>query len=300
MTGSSGVTGVPPVTSSGPSGGTGVPPVTGPLIVVKVGGDVLLDEKQRLGLAQNVRDLVDDGARVVVIHGGGPQVTALQDKVGLKANKIGGRRVTSREDLVAVVQAICGEVNVGLVSTLVSRGVKAFGTHGASAGLVRARKREPMQVEGHGVVDYGEVGDVVEIDVALLHVLVQARTVPVIATLGADESGRVFNINADTTAVALARALQADALLLVTAIGGVRVKLDDPSTRIATITPTTARALISDGTISEGMIPKVEEAVSIVSQGVGLVAILGAQDAGAFRSVLKGDGALGTRFVNAT
>jgi acetylglutamate kinase len=280
-----------------PTGGTGVPPVTGPLVVVKVGGDVLLDERQRLGLAQNVRDLVDDGARVVVIHGGGPQVTALQDKVGLKANKIAGRRVTTREDLVAVVQAICGEVNVGVVSTLLSRGVKAFGTHGASAGIVTARKREPVQVEGHGVVDYGEVGDVVHIDVALLHVLLQAGAVPVIATLGADESGRVFNINADTTAVALARALQADALLLVTAVGGVRAKLDDPSTRIATITPTTARALIRDGTINEGMIPKVEEAVSIVSQSVGLVAILGAQDAGAFRSVLKGDGAQGTRFI---
>lgn len=269
----------------------------GPLVVVKVGGDVLLDERQRIGLAQNVRDLVDDGARVVVIHGGGPQVTALQDKVGLKANKIAGRRVTTREDLVAVVQAICGEVNVGVVSTLSSRGVRAFGTHGASAGLVRARKREPVKVEGHGVVDYGEVGDVLKIDVAMLHVLLDAGAVPVIATLGADESGRVFNINADTTAVALARALKADALLLVTAIGGVRAKVDDPSTRIPTITPTSARALMHDGTISEGMIPKVEEAVSIVSQGVGLVAILGAQDDGAFRSVLKGDGAQGTRFI---
>jgi acetylglutamate kinase len=285
------------MTSTHAAGGTGVPPVTGPLVVVKVGGDVLLDEAQRNGLAQNVRDLVDDGARVVVIHGGGPQVTALQDKVGLKANKIAGRRVTTREDLVAVVQAICGEVNVGVVSTLSSRGVKAFGTHGASAGLVRAKKREPMNVEGHGVVDYGEVGDVMKIDTALLHVLLDAGAVPVIATLGADESGRVFNINADTTAVALARALKADALLLVTAVGGVRAKLDDPSTRIPTITPATARALIHNGTISEGMIPKVEEAVSIVYKGVGLVAILGAQDLGAFRSALKGDGALGTRFV---
>lgn len=280
-------------------GGTGVSPVTGsaPLVVVKVGGDVLLENAQRNGLAQNVRDLVDDGARVVIIHGGGPQVTALQDKVGLKANKIAGRRVTSREDLVVVVQAICGEVNVGLVSALLSRGVKAFGTHGASAGLVQAHKRPPVNVDGHGVVDYGEVGDVKRIDTSLLHVLIGAGVVPVIGTLGADEHGRVFNINADTTAVALARALAADALLLVTAIGGVRTNVDDASTRIATITPATSKALMQDGTISGGMIPKVEEALSILDEGVGLVAILGAQDDGAFRSVLKGDGARGTRFV---
>jgi acetylglutamate kinase len=269
-----------------------------PLVVIKVGGDVLLDEAQRTGLGGNVRDLVDDGARVVVIHGGGPQVTALQDRVGLKANKIAGRRVTGRDDLVVVIQAICGEVNVGVVTTLLSRGVRALGTHGA--GIVTAHKRPPVAVAGHeGLVDYGEVGDVTRIDAALLLTLVSAGVVPVIGTLGADENGRVFNINADTTAVALARALQADALLLVTAIGGVRAKLEDAATRIATITPTSARALMGDGTIAGGMIPKVEEALSILDEGVGLVAILGAQDAGAFRSVLKGDGAQGTRFVRA-
>lgn len=270
------------------------------LVVVKVGGDVLLDEAQRNGLGQNVRDLVDDGARVVVIHGGGPQVTALQERVGLQANKIAGRRVTTPADLVVVEQAICGEVNVGVVATLMSKGVRAVGTHGA--GIVFARKRPPMAVAGHdGPVDYGEVGDVTRIDAALLmHLLALAGgVVPVIGTLGADERGRIFNINADTTAVALARALGAHALLLVTAIGGVRAKVDDPATRIATITPDSARTLMADGTISGGMIPKVEEALGILDEGVGLVAILGAQDAGAFRSALKGDGARGTRFVKA-
>lgn len=268
------------------------------LVVVKVGGDVLLDEAQRTGLGRNVKELVDTGARVVIIHGGGPQVTALQDRVGLKANKIAGRRVTGREDLTVVVQAICGEVNVGLVSTLTAAGVRAFGTHGAS-GIVVAQKRPPVEVKGHGVVDYGEVGDVTRIDAQVLHALLAAGVVPVMGTLGADERGRVFNINADTTAVSLAKALGADALLLVTAIGGVRKVLEDPASRIASITPASAKQLIADGAIRDGMIPKVEEALSILDEGVGLVAILGAQDDGAFKSALVGDGARGTRFVKA-
>lgn len=273
----------------------------GPLVVVKVGGDVLLDEAQRTGLGRNIADLVADGARVVVLHGGGPQVTALQEKLGLVARKIAGRRVTTKEDLTVVVQAICGEVNVGLVATLLQAGVRAFGTHGASAGLVLARKRPPMKIEGPEnpggeLVDYGEVGDVERIDAELLRGLLGLGVVPVVGTLGVSAEGRVFNINADTTAVQVARALGADLLLLVTAVGGVFKDLKDPSTRIATLTPVSGKALIADGTISGGMIPKVEEALSILDEGVGAVAILGAQHPGAFRSALRGDGARGTRF----
>ncbi|MDP2343457.1 MAG: acetylglutamate kinase [Deltaproteobacteria bacterium] len=273
----------------------GSPP--GKLVVVKVGGDVLLDERQRAGLGKNVRDLVDDGCQVVVLHGGGPQVTALQERVGLKANKIAGRRVTTKEDLVVVVQAICGEVNVGLCAALIGAGVRAFGCHGASGRLVTATKRPPMQVAGlPDPVDYGEVGDVVGVDAALLRSLLALSVVPVVGTLGVDDGGRIFNINADTTAVQIAKALGADLLLLVTAVGGVFQKLDDPSTRIASLTPARGKALIADGTIAGGMIPKVEEALSILDEGVGAVAIMGAQDAGAFRSALSGDGARGTRF----
>jgi acetylglutamate kinase len=263
-------------------------------VVVKVGGDVLLDEAQRSGLGANVRELVDSDAQVIILHGGGPQVSALQEKVGLTANKIAGRRVTTPADLVVVEQAICGEVNVGLVATLIGAGVRALGTHGAS--FIRARKRAPVEVSGHGVVDYGEVGDVESIDVELVRGLCALGVVPVIGTLGADATGRIFNINADTTAARLARALQADVLLLVTAVGGVFRDLRDPSTRIGLLTPDSARALMKDGTITGGMIPKVEEALSILDEGVGAVAILGAQDRGAFRSALTGDGARGTRF----
>ena len=269
-----------------------------PLVVVKVGGDVLQDDAQRAGLGPNVRGLVDAGARVVVLHGGGPQVTALQERLGLVARKVAGRRVTSPADLAVVVQAICGEVNVGLVSTLLAAGVRAFGCHGASGAMVLAHKREPMRVPGvDEPVDYGEVGDVARVDDAGLRALTDAGFVPVVATLGVDEGGRVFNINADTTAVAVAQALAADVLLLVTAVGGVFHDVKNPSTRIPTLTRASARALIDAGAITGGMIPKVEEALSILDDGVGAVAVLGAQDAGAFVSALTGDGARGTRFA---
>lgn len=269
-----------------------------PLIVVKVGGDVLLDAAQREGLGKNVRALVDQGCTVCVVHGGGPQVTRLQEKHGLEAKKIAGRRVTSKEDLVVVAQAICGEVNVGLVSALLGAGVPAFGTHGASCGLILAEKRKPQKVKGEkGLVDYGEVGDVLEIDTEILEGLFDMGLVPVVATLGVDGAGRIFNINADTTAVQVAKALHASLLLLVTAVGGVFGDLKDPTSRVATLTKKSAAKLIKDGVIQDGMIPKVEEALSILDEGVGAVAILGAQHEGSFLSALVGDGTLGTRFV---
>ena len=265
--------------------------------VVKVGGDVLEDAEEREGLAFNVRDLIDDGFRVVLLHGGGPQVNRLQEKVGLKPNKVGGRRITGADDLLVVEQAICGEVNVGLVSTLLGAGINAFGCHGASGRLVSAKKRPPRVVSGAGPepIDFGEVGDVDKINHELLEGLLALGLIPVIATLGVDESGRVFNINADTTVVAIAKALKPDLLLLVTKVGGIFKDLDDPQSRIADVNAEQARALIADGTIQGGMIPKVEEAMSVLDAGVGAIAIAGAAQLGAFRAVANGGGDFGTR-----
>jgi len=116
--------------------------------VVKVGGDVLLDKQEREGLAQNIKDLRSHGWRIVILHGGGPQVNALQERHGLTANKVAGRRITSEADLVVVKQAIAGEVNVNLTAELIKFGLPAFGCHGASGNLVQATKRPPVVVSG--------------------------------------------------------------------------------------------------------------------------------------------------------
>jgi acetylglutamate kinase len=265
---------------------------------VKVGGEVVDDAVHLRGLASNLRALVDEGFFVVVVHGGGPQVTRLQERLGQKAVKVAGQRVTGADDIFAVVAALAGTVNVTLCAALQQAGVRAFGCHGASAALVAARHRPPVDVPGHGVVDYGEVGDVATVDAELLRGLCRLGVVPVVATLGVEpQTGRVLNVNGDSAAAAAAAATRADLLLLVTAVGAVRRSVDDASSRIARLDRAGARALIADGTIGGGMIPKVNEAVSLLDGGVGQVAILDAREDGAFFSVARGDGARGTVLV---
>ena len=269
-----------------------------PIAVVKVGGDVLQGQVERDGIAANVKDLVDAGWRVVVLHGGGPQTNELQEKHGLIPNKVAGRRITSEADLLVVKQAICGEVNVGLTQVLQQVGVNAFGCNGASGKLITATKRPPRVMSGAGdlPIDFGEVGDVVSINVELLNHLTEYGLVPVIATLGVEQdSGRVFNINADTTVVQIARALQADLLLLTTAVGAIYHDLAKPETRVAQINAQEAKDLINQGVIQGGMIPKVEEALSVLAEGVKNIAIVGPQIKGAFIDVAKGEGTKGTK-----
>ncbi len=269
-----------------------------PIAVVKVGGDVLQGQIERDGIAANVKDLVDAGWRVVVLHGGGPQTNELQEKHGLIPNKVAGRRITSEADLLVVKQAICGEVNVGLTQVLQQVGVNAFGCNGASGKLITATKRPPRVMSGAGdePIDFGEVGDVTSINVELLNNLTEHGLVPVIATLGVEQdSGRVFNINADTTVVQIARALKADLLLLTTAVGAIYHDLDKPETRVAQINAQEAKDLINQGVIQGGMIPKVEEALSVLADGVKNIAIVGPQIKGAFIDVARGEGTKGTK-----
>jgi acetylglutamate kinase len=270
------------------------------IVVVKVGGEVLLDETERCGLAQNVRALVDEGLSVVVLHGGGPQVSRLQEQLGFVPTKVGGRRVTSSRDLVMVEQAICGEVNVALTATLLEVGIDAFGCHGASGRLIRAEKRPPKRIPGAGdePVDLGEVGDVIGVDTGLLDCLLARGLVPVIATLGVTATGgRIFNINADTTATRVAQALGAETLLLVTKVGGVFRDLDDPTSRFAQLTAAQAQQLIAEGVIAGGMIPKVEEALEVLQAGVRAIAIVGATQPDAFLAIVRRSKERGTRIT---
>ncbi len=264
--------------------------------VVKVGGDVLLDDAERTGLASNVQSLVDQGWQIVLLHGGGPQTNRLQEKHGLVPNKVAGRRITGEKDLLVVKQAIVGEVNMELTSALQKAGVSAFGCHGASGRLIEAVKRPPRVMSGAGPdpIDFGEVGDVIGINGSLLKGLLALGVTPVIATLGVGEGGRIFNINADTTVVQIARELNADLLLLTTQVGAVFEDLDRPESRIKEITPESAQTLIDSGIIQGGMIPKVEEAVSLLDEGVGSIAIVSGRETGAFLSVASGEGRFGT------
>ncbi|MFT6032520.1 MAG: acetylglutamate kinase [Arenicella sp.] len=268
-----------------------------PVAVIKVGGDMLLNQADRDGFASNLKDLTNAGWNCVVLHGGGPQLNTLQQLYGLVPTKIDGRRVTREADLLVVKQALCGEVNVDLVASLVAANVNAFGCHGASGLLVQASKRPPMAFADHGVVDMGEVGDINQINVALLRGLLALDLVPVIASLGVDEHGRIFNINADTTVSAIARALNADVLILSTMVGGIFKDINDKQSRISELTPNTAAELISKRVITDGMIPKVQEALALLEHGVGSIVIANAAVKGGFLAISKGDNSIGTRLI---
>lgn len=266
-----------------------------PLAVVKVGGDILLDPAQLNGLASNILALTQQGWRVVLLHGGGPQVSSLQKKLGLPVNKIDGRRITSIEDLQVIKQAIAGEANVNLVSTLIKFDIPAVGLHGASAKIIEARKRRMMQLPSSPKpVDLGEVGDVIGINKQLLEGLMNQDLVPVIATLGIDSNGKIYNINADTTAIKIAEKLKADMLLLITAVGAVYEDLNDNASRIKVINQKSAEQLIKNKIIRDGMIPKVQEALQLISLGVNKVVILSAREPNTFTSVANGNNDFGT------
>lgn len=267
-----------------------------PLAVIKVGGDILLDEMQSSGLAKNIRGLINANWQVVALHGGGPQLSAMQTRCGIEPRKVAGRRITSAEDLVLVKQVLCGQVNVDLVSLMQVQGVNAFGCHGASGKLIQAQRRPPIRVSGGGAkaIDFGEVGDVTGINSDLLDRLLAADLVPIIASLGIDPSGGVFNINADTTVVQIARAMSAELLIFVTGIGGIFRDIKNPASRFADLNPVAAKQHIDSGVIIGGMIPKVEEALTLLESGVGTIAIVDAAEPAAFCSIASGETHFGT------
>lgn len=273
----------------------------GPVAVLKFGGEVVADASALAAVLREVATLTRDGWRFALCHGGGPQANMLQEQLGLQPVKVGGRRVTDDATLRVMKLVLAGEVSVDVVAAAAAAGLSAVGISGVSAGLVTARRRPPKVVSGGGPdpVDFGFVGEVVEIRTALLKHLWAGGYTPVVNTLGierAPEAGstcQTFNINADTVASAIAASLRADHLFLMTGVPGVLRDKDDPSTRIPHLDADAARQAIAGGVIVGGMIPKVEEALDYLAQGIRAVHILGAA-AGALAGEALEPGSCGT------
>lgn len=270
----------------------------GGILVVKIGGEVIGSGEAAL-LAADLRVLVEGGARLAIVHGGGPQATALQQRLGLPTVQVAGRRVTDAATLDVMKMVLAGKLNVDLCAILNAAGLSPVGLHGASALVVRATRRPPKVYEAAGPapVDMGFVGDVTGFNLALLHTLWGAGHVPVIACLGADADGGIFNINADMVGNQLAAALPAERLFLVTSAPGVLRDIHDPTSRIPTLSRAQARAAITDGTVTGGMIPKLEEAMEVVDQGVGAIHILGKLAAGDLVRAVREPGSVGTTLL---
>ena len=239
---------------------------SGKTIVVKYGGNAMVDEKLKLSFARNIALMNQVGIHAVVVHGGGPQIKDLLGQLGKESQTIQGMRVTDPETMDVVEMVLGAKVNQSIVTMLNQVGCQAVGLTGKDGGLINA---QPMVLEGEA--DLGQVGVVKSVNRSILETLRSGGFIPVIAPIGVDEDGRSYNINADLVAGAVASALDAEKLLLLTDTPGI---LDKDGNLMSGLLPADISAFIDDGTIYGGMLPKVNCALEAVSNGVQTATIL--------------------------
>lgn len=242
------------------------------IFVVKLGGEVLADGEALDRVAAQLGLLSSLNIRVVVVHGGGPQATALSRQLGQEPTIVAGRRVTDDAALEVAKMVYAGSLNVNLLAALRAHEVQAVGLSGVDGELITARRRPPVKVvDDAGTsreVDYGHVGDVDRVDPRVLTTLLDARFIPVVASLAGDGDGNVYNVNADTVAESLAVAVQAQKLLFLTGAPGVLRDRNDPSSLVTFADPDDLAALMAGGAIAGGMRPKVEACIRAATGGV--------------------------------
>ena len=259
----------------------------GQTVVVKYGGNAMGDGEQRdlARFAEDVALLHSVGIKVVVVHGGGPQIASMLTKLGMESRFVDGLRVTDADTLDVVRMVLVGKVNRDIVSAVNTHGPIAVGVSGEDGSLLQVTQAHP---------ELGYVGDVHEVGTGVLDRLLAQDLVPVVATIGVDEGGQSYNINADTAAGAIAEALGAAKLVYLTDIDGIRRDVDDPASRISSITAGDLQALVADGTVTAGMIPKVASSIVAVKGGVGHAHILDGRVAHALLLEIFTDEGVGT------
>lgn len=272
----------------------------GATFVIKVGGVPCADPEVLRDLAEQVGVLTAVGIRVVVVHGGGPQATALAHRLGVQTPMVGGRRVTDAAGLEVVTMALNGTINTAVLAAFRSAEVPAVGLSGIDGGLIHARRRPPrtMEVEGRPTeIDFGWVGDIVDVNVEVLDRLLDGGFVPVVSPLCADEGGQVLNINADTVASAIARALGAEKLVFLTDIPGLLENAADSRSLVSYVDLPGVDEMAQRGAITGGMLPKVAAAREALGGGVARVHMVGYRvRSGLLREVFTNEGA-GTLMV---
>ncbi|HET6795850.1 MAG TPA: acetylglutamate kinase [Gemmatimonadales bacterium] len=242
------------------------------IFVVKLGGDVLNEPAILDAVAAQIALLSSLGIRIVVVHGGGPQASNLSRRLGVEPRLVAGRRVTDDDALEVAKMVYGGQININLLAALRDHRVQGVGLSGVDADLITAHRRPPVSVvddSGATVrVDYGNVGDIDRVDPRVLVTLMEARMVPVVASLAGGEGDEVFNVNADTVAESLAVALNAQKLIFLTGAPGVLRDRNDPSTLVTFADPDDLAGLMANGALSGGMRPKVEACIRAATGGV--------------------------------
>ena len=260
----------------------------GKILVVKYGGNAMISEELKESVMSDIILLSTIGIKVVLVHGGGPEITGMLNKSGKKSEFVNGLRVTDKETADVVQMVLAGKINKSLVNLLCSKGGKAIGLSGSDGGMIKAKPKSE---------ELGYVGEITEINVQPILDVIEMGYIPVVSTVGFDDEGNTYNINADTVAAGIAGRLKAESLISMTDIAGILRDKDDPTTLISKIFAEDAPKLMDDGIISGGMIPKVQCCVDAINLGVRKVFVIDGRIPHSIIIEVLTDEGIGTMFV---
>jgi acetylglutamate kinase len=246
----------------------------GKVFVIKAGGGVFGDVEATRQLIEQVAILHQVGIRVVLVHGGGPQLTELSEALGVPTRMVQGRRVTDERSIEVTAMVLNGLINTRILAICRDLNIEAVGVSGVDAGLVRAHKRAPVKMTDGETVDFGFVGDIDNIDATVVSKLLDNGLMPVVSPLSADQNGVLLNINADTVAAAIGSALNAEKLMLCTGAPGILQKVEDPSTLISYTDLPGLKRMRDSGLLSDGMLPKARAIEDAIRGGVRRVHVI--------------------------
>ena len=237
----------------------------GKIVVIKYGGNAMIDEQLKQQVMEDIALLWLIGVKVVLIHGGGPEISEMMKKLGKQPEFVNGLRVTDKETVDVVQMVLAGKVNKSLVHLIENKGGSAIGLSGMDGHMIRAKVKDER---------LGYVGEITDVNVQPILDVIEKGYIPVVSTIGCDTEGNVYNINADTAAAKIAGELRAESLISMTDIAGILRDKDDPSTLIREVTLTDAPKLVADGIIVGGMIPKLQCCIDAINWGVKKVFII--------------------------
>ncbi len=271
---------------------------TGKTIVVKFGGNAMVNPLLHESFARDIVLMKLVGMNPVVVHGGGPQIGTLLEKLSIPSEFVDGMRVTDNQTMDVVEMVLGGRVNKDIVTSINHNGGKAIGVTGKDGGLIRADRlkitRENPALSAPEIIDIGHVGEVSQIDTEMLKVILDSNFIPVIAPIGADDAGNTYNINADLVAGKIAQVMQAEKLMLLTNVAGL---MDSGQNVLTGLSAVEVDALIADGTVHGGMLPKISCALEAVKSGVGSAHIVDGRVAHAVLLEIFTDEGLGTKIT---
>jgi len=266
------------------------------VVVVKIGGSIMDDEQVLSIILTDIVFMNYVGMQPILVHGGGKAINQAMEAAGLKPQMVLGRRYTDERTLAIAEHVLCNQINRFIVNFIQSQGCEAMGLHSLSSVVLFAEKTYVQQPDGRRV-DLGYVGEVTSVNARLLQLLVQADSIPCIATIARDQAGGKLNVNADTAAGAVAAAMKAEKLVVVSDTHGIRRDVNDPESRISHLTVAQIDELVKSGVITSGMLPKVEACVTALRAGVNKAHIIDGRIPHALLLEIYTEAGIGTEIV---